>query len=71
MKIPLQEKIAELEGRIRVLEEKPCRCRVVEKTTVITSSGFSKPDLEKFHAHWHEMWKHFDLAIKSFFKGEA
>lgn len=74
MKIPLQEKIAELETRIAGLE---LRAAAVEHTLrserrtvrVTTTEWLRHRDMEGFHTHWREMWQHFDAAMKAFFKG--
>lgn len=53
--IPLQEKIAELERRICVLEEQ---------------FGIASPnpfDDEEVKSHWKEMWKHFDAVMNRVF----
>jgi BMFP domain-containing protein YqiC len=74
MKIPLQEKIAELESRITALE---LRATAVEtklcgrtSRTIVTNDpnwhGFNA-DVEK---HWRGLWREFDALMKSVFKGK-
>jgi len=64
VKIPVQEKIAELEWRIARLESNPCRCRVVTSETVSNVDFTSNP-------HWKALWKEFDALMKSMFKRKA
>ena len=64
--IPVQQKIAELEGRIAALETKPCRCRVVKETTEVSGSV-----LVTENPHWKALWREFDALMKSIFKGDA
>lgn len=63
-RIPLQEKISELERRIVALEKKPCRCRVVREVTV------SGPSLDA-NPHWKALWREFDALMKSIFGGDT
>ena len=61
-KIPVQEKIAELESRIAALEK---GTRVHSRITQEFSVG--SPSTEMW-AHWREMWKEFDEVMKSAFQ---
>ncbi len=54
MKIPLQEKIAELERRIQVLEAR-------DKTTARTVT------VETLQPEWGRMWKTFDQVMEKAF----
>lgn len=67
MKVPLQEKIAELEGRIAKLEQDASEHwgRSYEYFTV-DSTGLQGRDV--FREHWDKMWKHFDEVMKSAFR---
>lgn len=73
MKIPLQEKIAELENRISGLELRMAAAdnilrRATGHVTMSTTEFLRERDWEKAREHWHEMWRHFDLAMKSIFR---
>jgi len=63
MKVTVQSKIAELESRIAFLE----------RVTGTTSEGAAckRANNTEFTNHWENLWKEFDLAIKSFFGGSA
>jgi hypothetical protein len=53
MKIPMQEKIAELERRIEALEKRNPEIRTVHPKV--------------FGKHWHRMWQEFDEVMKQAF----
>ena len=61
MKVTVQEKIAELEGRIKKLEDQANqRHEVVRERTVLRADG-------PFGEHWRKMWVEFELAMKELF----
>lgn len=66
MKIPLQEKIAELEARITKLENDASEHwgRSYEYFSV-DSTGLQGRDV--FGEHWDKMWKEFRLVMKTAF----
>jgi len=59
VKIPVQEKIAELERRIEALERAPTR----RTPTTTTTTGETFTPMQRWH--WDQLWRHFD----GFFKG--
>lgn len=69
MKVPLQDKIAELESRIAGLEERErllmgrSSQQTVTTTTTVTAKGFGE--------HWSKMWEEFHLVMKEAFGGKA
>lgn len=69
MKIPLQEKIAELEARIVELEKKERWRGQAEQRktdhTIITKGGGIPSERMR---HWHKMWEEFNLAMKDMFE---
>lgn len=64
MKIPAQEKIAELEARIAKLEKDAEEHwgRVYQYRSVSTSRK------GVFGEHWNKMWEHFDKLMESAFR---
>lgn len=68
MRIPVQEKISELESRIAVLESRVAGLQSRQGIhTVITTENMSAEKSKAFHAHWREMWNKFDEIMKSVF----
>jgi hypothetical protein len=62
MKIPLQQKIAELEQRIVALEALAKKERLFTRTSVRT-------DLDaRSEGHWSRMWFHFDEMMHRIFR---
>lgn len=61
MKIPVQSKIAELESRIRRLEQAVFQ-RSQQRVVAVTESRWS------FGYHWREMWHHFHAVMARVFK---
>lgn len=66
MKIPLQEKIAELERRIVRLEEH-ARGDTGAIYSRITKNG-KAIEGKRFGPHWSKMWEEFHLAMKEMFE---
>jgi hypothetical protein len=58
MKIPMQEKIAELETRIAALEKKNA------KDSPSTTTERTARSLDRvFGTDWHKMWEHFQKVV--------
>lgn len=57
--MPIQQKIAELERRIEVLES------AWKRRTVRTTTTEVGPDLSPLQRwHWDQVWKHFDKLFR-------
>jgi hypothetical protein len=72
MKIPLQEKIAELEGRIEALEKARGGTSVTFTHTTTQTQTTSKPlnGDSIFGEHWKKMWEEFGHVMKAAFRKE-
>lgn len=64
MKIPLQEKLAELESRIEFLE---LVNNVTHDQQAYWRGRKSVSKNLRFSDHWDKMWEHFHLAMKEIF----
>lgn len=60
MKIPVQDKIAELEARIAALEKRSNSERTRTLVQVVNKSVLGE--------HWDKMWLEFDHAMKAAFR---
>lgn len=65
MKIPIQEKVAELERRIQALEEAQQKQGYVKMNY---SGTISQEQHDKiFGSNWKKMWSYFDKVMKEAF----
>ena len=61
MKVPIQEKVAELESRVALLE------KALNLHSTITHTFSSSPPDGVMWKHWDNMWQEFNLVMKTAF----